>query len=309
MVKICLVGGAGFIGSALMKQLAETGREVHVVDINPIPEAVNGVHYHPLNVQDDQELVSLLAGMDEMVYLAHDGFPAIHNVDPEHEVKANVFYTVQLFRQLHKTSLKKIIYFSSGGAVYGHTDKTKLKETDETTPVSSYGIAKLAVEKYLRIFYETNGLPVITVRPSNAYGPGQIPFRGQGFVATAVKLIQLNRPVAVFGKKGTIRDYLYIDDLTSAVIGLLDKGNSGETYNIGTGTGHSNLDVIRMMERIAKKRHIKIELKREPKRPFDVNYNVLDSTKLTQTTGWKPATSLEEGMEKTWKWLEGRFGK
>ncbi|RLD74133.1 MAG: epimerase [Bacteroidetes bacterium] len=306
-LKCCIIGGSGFIGSRLIKLLVEKGREIHVVDINPMPEVVNGVHYHPINVQDDKELLVLLSGMDEMVYLAHDGFPALHNVDPEHEVKVNIFYTVQLFRQLHKTSLKKIIYFSSGGAVYGHTDKAKLKETDETAPVSSYGIAKLAMEKYLQIFYETNGLPIITVRPSNAYGPGQIPFRGQGFVATAIKRVQQNKPITIFGKEGTIRDYLYIDDLVAATVGLLDKGKTGETYNIGTESGHSNLEVIRMMEQVAEKQHIKVVLNREPRRPFDVNFNVLDSTKLTQTTGWKPATSLEEGIEKTWEWLEGRF--
>ncbi|OQX75402.1 MAG: hypothetical protein B6D64_11690 [Bacteroidetes bacterium 4484_276] len=307
MTKICLVGGAGFIGSSLIRPLINTDREVHVVDVNPLPEAIDEAHYHLLNIQDDRELVALLAGMDEIIYLAHDGFPAMHHVDPEHEVKSNVFYTVQLFRQLHNTSLKRIIYFSSGGAVYGHTNKTKLKETDETAPVSSYGIAKLAVEKYLRIFYETNGLPVITVRPSNAYGPGQVPFRGQGFVATAIKLIQQNKPVTVFGKEGTIRDYLYIDDLVTAVMGLLDKGKAGETYNIGTGTGHSNLEVIRMIELVAKKQYIKVALNREPKRPFDVNYNVLESTKLKNTAGWAAKIPLEEGIEKTWHWLAGRF--
>ncbi len=307
MRKICLIGGSGFIGSSLINPLLASGREVHVVDIKQLKQKHPEVQFYKLNVQDAKELTALLSGMDELIYLAHEGTPALHNIDPEHEVKANVFFTVQLFRQLQKTALRKIIYFSSGGAIYGHTNELRLKETDITKPVSSYGIAKLSVEKYLQMFYSSLGLPIICVRPSNAYGPGQLPFQGQGFIATAIKLAQQKEPVTIFGKEGTIRDYLYIDDLVSATIGLLEKGKNGEIYNIGTGIGHSNMEVIRIIEQVSHKHHIKIALNEKPRRPFDVNYNVLDSTKLKETIRWEPKINLRTGIEETWDWLFNKF--
>lgn len=302
-----MIGGSGFIGNSLIKPLLDSGREVHIVDIKQPLVPNNNIQFHQLNIQDAGELIKLLSEMDEMIYLAHEGFPALHSADPEFEIKANIFYTIQLLRQLNKTNLQKIIYFSSGGAVYGNTDKLKLKETDETTPVSSYGIAKLSVEKYIRIFYKSSGLPIISVRPSNAYGPGQAPFKGQGFIATAIKLAQQQNPITIYGKEGTIRDYLYIDDLVNAIIRLLEYGKIGETYNIGTGIGYSNLSVIKLITEIAQKNNIRLQIKKETERPFDVNYNVLDSNKLKTETGWEPETDLKSGIEKTWKWLADKY--
>jgi len=141
------------------------------------------------------------------------------------------------------------------------------------------------------------------------YGPGQLPFKGQGFIATAIKLVQQRKSVAVYGKEGTIRDYLFIKDIATAVVGLLNEGKRGETYNIGTGIGYSNMDVLNMIGRVALKNDIEIQIKTEPERPFDVNYNVLDSKKLMKTTHWRPGMDLSTGIELTWNWLSERYNE
>ncbi len=148
----------------------------------------------------------------------------------------------------------------------------------------------------------TKGLDVICVRPSNPYGLAQKPFVGQGFVATAMALGLQQKPVTVYGTQGTIRDYIYIEDLIKAMFVAFDKGKSGEVYNIGSSIGRSNLDVVQAITALLKDAEIDVRIDYAPARPFDVKKNILDCKKM-HSLGWCPNVGFDEGLQKTLQWL------
>ncbi len=153
------------------------------------------------------------------------------------------------------------------------------------------------------MFFQTKKLPVIILRPGNAYGPGQKPFSGQGFVATAVASILSQKDVTIFGKTGAIRDYVYVDDLAIGILRTLNRGKVGEIYNLGSGVGNSNLEIVNHLKPLAKSNGLTLTIKNLPRRPFDVRINILDSAKIKQDTGWQPVTSLSQGLKQTWDWF------
>ena len=154
------------------------------------------------------------------------------------------------------------------------------------------------------MFHLTHKLPVIIVRPGNAYGVGQLPYLGQGFVSTAIASLVDNRTISIFGKEGTIRDYVYVEDVAEGIIAALEHGEAGQCYNIGTGKGTSNLEII---EAIKQKLGLPGNSPRviiKSSRSFDVQGNVLNCGKLAKVSGWKPLVGLEEGLEKTIAWIK-----
>lgn len=300
-MKTCLIGGAGFIGTALSDLLILKGREVAIIDlrkpVNLSPEVtfIEGDY-------GDRALLKRLSEFDEVILLAYSSVPKTSFEDPLSDVADNLPSVLKFLESASKSRLKKIIIVSSGGTIYGKVKNLPINEEHPTNPLSPYGITKLAIEKYVGMFQELKGLPAIIVRPGNAYGPGQKPFMGQGLIATAIACVLEGKEITLFGNR-TIRDYIYISDLAEGIFSVLDKGEVGECYNIGTGVGTSNKDIINVITKLAKNKILMPIVKINPPRNFDVPTNVLDSSKLTKKTDWKPAISFEEGIEKTWKWF------
>ena len=137
----------------------------------------------------------------------------------------------------------------------------------------------------------------LCLRPSNPYGLGQVPFRGQGFIATALALIEQRKAIPVFGAVGTIRDYLAVEDLVKGIVAAMNHGQLGQAYNIGSGIGRSNVDVLNILGPIVAKHGYEVRIEQLPARPFDVAANVLDSSKLTKISGWKPQIDFQNGLE------------
>jgi UDP-glucose 4-epimerase len=178
-----------------------------------------------------------------------------------------------------------------------------INEEHPTDPISPYGITKLTIEKYGLMFHRLTGLPVVIVRPGNAFGPGQIPEAGQGFVATAIARVLSNREVTIYGQEGTVRDYVHVTDIARGIISALEHGQPGCCYNIGTGIGKSNLDVLRTIEPLASPRGRRIELRVDERRGFDAPVNILDSARLKEVSGWTPQVPFDAGIEETWNCL------
>ena len=153
------------------------------------------------------------------------------------------------------------------------------------------------------MFYKLKDLPIVCVRPGNAYGVRQRPFTGQGFIATAIASIMNHKEIVLFGETGTIRDYIYVTDIANGIIAALEHGKPGVCYNIGSGVGRSNKDILDAIYPFAKSVGLKPRVKILPLRQFDVPVNVLDSTKIIQETGWENTVSFHEGIEKTWRWF------
>lgn len=198
--------------------------------------------------------------------------------------------------------LRRIAVVSSGGTIYGKAKSLPITEKHSTNPISPYGITKLAVEKYALMFGNHHDLPIVILRPANAFGEGQAPFTGQGFIATAMASIIKNKEVVLFGESGMIRDYIHASEIAAAIVASIEKGKPGVCYNIGSGVGRSNKEVLDHIYPLALASGFKPVLKVLPARKFDVPANVLDSSKLTHDTGWEPVLPFKKGIERAWDW-------
>jgi UDP-glucose 4-epimerase len=307
IVNTLVIGGAGYIGSHLVSQLVATGRQITVLgrSVTPHYELPEDIDY----IQGDfaqLELISqLLDTHQEVIHLAYATVPNTSFENPLADLLQNLQQTVQLFSEMADRGAK-LILVSSGGMVYGEAEELPIRETHPTRPISPYGATKLTLESYAYLYAKTHGLQFICVRPSNAYGSGQRPFIGQGFIATAIESSLQGSPIKVFGPCGTIRDYLYVSDIASGIISALKHGRLSETYNIGSGIGLSNLDVIESITPLMREIGCQLLVEHQLERPFDVKANVLDSTKLQIDTGWRPQIGFLEGLVTTRDWLIGR---
>jgi len=254
------------------------------------------------DIGDEQFVRSLMIGCDEVIDLAYSTVPKTSFEDPVHDVLANLPSSVTLIKVACECKLRRFVLVSSGGTVYGNAAYLPIDEFHLTNPVSPYGITKLAVEKYALMFHHLSSLPVVIVRPGNPFGPNQLGNLGQGFIASAIFALLNNKQVNIFGERGTVRDYIYIDDLAEGLVAALNHGIVGEVYNIGTGIGSDNKEVLEAIVKISDKSTYPLNLVIQPKRPFDVAANVLSSAKLTYSSGWKSKTSINVGLKKTWAW-------
>jgi UDP-glucose 4-epimerase len=306
-LRTLLVGGGGFIGSHLALFLARKGnRQLVVIGRSEYPRfpLPSNVTYIQGDSGDIKFIDNILEKCDEVVDLSYGTVPKTSFDDPVHDVLTNLPASVSLLHQACRRKLRRFLLVSSGGTVYGNADYLPIDESHPTNPVSPYGITKLALEKYTLMFNKLEGLPAIIVRPGNPYGPNQLGNLGQGFVGAAMHATLQHMPVSVFGERGTVRDYVYIDDLVAGIAGALDYGRVGETYNIGTGIGLDNLAVLDVLHKVAKHSGHEVYIEKLPSRAFDVEANVLSSARLTYISGWRPLIEFEEGLARTWSWAK-----
>lgn len=300
-----VVGGGGFIGSHFVRLLRTRGaRNVIVVGRGPKPRFIlpDDVSYVQGDVADPAFIDSLLGHCDEVVDLAYATVPKTSFEDPVNDVLVNLPATVSLLRQASRYPLRRVLLVSSGGTVYGNATRLPIDESHPTNPVSPYGITKLAAEKYALLFHGLENLPVVIVRPGNPYGPNQLGNLGQGFVGAAMLGTLRREPVSLFGERGTIRDYVFIEDLAEGLLAALDHGQVGEVYNIGTGIGLDNRAVLEALDSVVRPSGYSVDVQIHPSRAFDVAANVLSSARLTYVSGWRPQTDFNTGLAKTWRW-------
>ncbi|MBK5275240.1 MAG: GDP-mannose 4,6-dehydratase [Desulfuromonadales bacterium] len=300
----CVIGGNGFIGSYLVPLLIASGRIVTVVDRAPFStiNLIENMRYVQADYNDEKFLLRILIDVDEVIDLAYATVPKTSFDDPVNDILTNLPPMVKLLEVACSIGLNKVVLVSSGGTVYGRAQELPLKEDHPTNPISPYGITKLAIEKYAFMYHELKSLPVLCVRPGNAYGARQRPFSGQGFVATAIASILQRKVLNLFGPTGTIRDYIHVEDIANGILAALQYGKTGSCYNIGTGIGMSNKDILDALLPAATSAGFDISVSILPPRNFDVPVNILDSTKLKNETGWEPKVAFEEGIKKTWEW-------
>ncbi|MES2363876.1 MAG: NAD-dependent epimerase/dehydratase family protein [Pseudomonadota bacterium] len=305
-----MIGGAGFLGSHLVSALRGTGRDVLVVGRSD-REAVtlpSGVVYLQGDIQNRTFIAGALQGVDELVDLAYSSVPKTSFENPIQDIVDNLPGSVALFDVASGLNLRKMVFVSSGGTVYGEALQLPVAETHPTNPISPYGITKLALEKYAQLYHRMRQLPVLCVRPSNPYGEGQKPYVGQGFIATAMASMLSGQEIRVFGQQGTVRDYIYVEDVAQALVCALDLGLPGESYNIGSSVGRSNLEVLNEISRVALASGIQPKITHVEPRSFDVAANVLDVEKLQALSGWQPKTGFAEGIARTWDWYGRNAG-
>lgn len=299
-----IVGGAGFIGTHLVSLLKATGREVTVLGRRSKPTYSNPMDCE--YVQGDYRQVDLIRNLvdahDEIIHLAYATPPNTSFDSPFADLCDNLEPSINLFIEIAQRN-KKLFLVSSGGTVYGQAKKLPISEDHPTLPISSYGLTKLAIENYARLISITHGLKYVCIRPSNAYGIGQIPFSGQGFVSTAIASAICGKPIFIYGQVGCIRDYINVADLARGIISVIISGKLYETYNIGSGIGMSNMEVLQYIKPHLLEVGFNLNLEIKPERKFDVIENVLDICKINRDTGWAPTISFHEGVTATRDWL------
>lgn len=303
-ISTLLIGGSGFIGTNLVPLLLAAGRQVTVLGRKQLAQSgiLNGVNYVAGDFADRDLIGQLLDTHHEVVHLAYATVPNTSFENPLRDLLQNLPPTEELFSEVAARG-RKLLLVSSGGTVYGQSVALPIREDHPTKPISPYGVTKLTLENYAYLYGMTHGLKYLCVRPANAYGAGQQPFIGQGFVSTAMASAMRGQPIQIYGQTGTVRDYIYVSDLASGILSVLDKGRLSETYNIGSGKGYTNLEVIQAMKPLMQEIGASIKVEHLPERSFDVKVNVLDSSKLHEHTGWRPAVEFGHGLCLTREWL------
>ncbi len=303
----CLVlGGGGFMGMHLCKALLERGYPVRVFE-RPVVESLaverarDPIEWVYGDFANRTDVAAAVAGCDIIFHLISTTLPKNSNDNPLYDVETNLGGTLGMLEAARAAGASRIIFVSSGGTVYGIPKEIPISESHPTDPICSYGITKLAIEKYLHLYHRLHGLDYLVLRIANPYGEGQRPDAAQGAVAVFLNRAIKGHAIEVWGDGNVVRDYLYIGDVVEALIRSIDYRGDRRIMNLGSSRGHSVNELLKDIEDLTGRR---IERIYSEARPFDVPINVLDSTKARDLLGWEPRVSLREGLARTLRWLE-----
>lgn len=298
---VLVIGAGGFIGRRVTRMLAETGASVTGFDVFQ-PEDLNGADkWHVGNVDDEALLAAVLAGVDTVIYLASGSLPATANHDLTREIASHVAITVKAAELSEAAGVRRFVFASSGGTVYGQDSDRPLTEDSGTFPRNAYGASKISIEHYLSVLGRLRSMKTISLRLSNPYGPGQMANRNQGFVAAAMQHAFDEAELSIWGDGTVVRDFIYVDDVVEAFIACLSYEGPSDVFNIGSGQGVSLNEMLHAV-RISTGKAVRVAY--EADRAIDVKVNILDVAKAATRLGWRPEVSLNEGLAltKTW-WL------
>jgi UDP-glucose 4-epimerase len=301
---VLILGGNGFIGTALSDRLRGEGRLVTVLDPMPPRDPSHREYWIPGKLEDIQLCDKVLRPGMAVVHLAWSSLPEPSNRDPYGDLASNLLPTVRWLEACAEAKVAKVVFISSGGTVYGIPRGMPIREDHITDPICSYGIGKLAVEKYLSLYHHLRGLPFFVLRGSNVYGPGKDPFGKQGAINVFLGALARKETIHLWGDGKVVRDYLYISDLVDLIVRCLDGGSPDgpHIHNAGSGMGHSLREVLKEIQDVTGE---------EPRvawsegRKVDVPTNVLDITRARSEFGWSPRVTLRDGIRKTWEWIRG----
>jgi len=307
MARCLVVGGNGFIGSHLSERLLREGYEVAVLDrfksgVNNLWEISGQIEIFRGSYLDQELLRTAMKGMDYVFHYASSTTPATSIADPVYEIESNLLGSVRLLQIARDEGVKKVIFPSSGGTIYGEPKRLPVREEDCALPSNPYAISKWAVERYLHHFHELYGLDYLILRYSNPYGERQSPYGKQGVIPIFLNRIKHNQRPVIYGDGSMVRDYIYINDIIDATSILFESVIKDKVFNVGSGIGVSLNEIIKTMYSI---------LGEEIRPIYEINSSrtyvtsiVLDIAKIETKTGWKPSTSIEEGIRKTWIWIK-----
>lgn len=303
-MRCVILGGAGFLGRHVGKAMAQAGYEVWSVDRAEVAPAGSAPWLAGQVVEDfaDVDAWSARVGQaDVVVHLASTTVPATANADPVGDAQANLVGSLRLIQALGaRASPPRVLFASSGGAVYGVPQAVPLDEDHPTVPLGAYGVTKMAIEHHLRIAEAQCGLESRVLRLSNPYGEWQRPQGVQGVIAVFAHRALMGQPLDVWGDGSVVRDFVYAADVGRAFVAAAAHQGPSRVFNVGEGSGHSVNHIIRTLEHLLGRT---VERRRHPARPFDPPINVLDIRRARDELGWQPTVALEEGMAKTLEWL------
>lgn len=305
-MKCLVLGGGGFMGSHLSRALLEHAHAVRIFERPNLKAAEALPHRKDCewlegDFLNEGDVVRAIAGCDMIFHLISTTLPKSSNDNPIYDVESNTVSTLRLLEAARKAGVRKVLFASSGGTVYGIPKEVPIKESHPTDPVCSYGISKLAIEKYLHLYRELHGLDYCVLRIGNPYGEGQRPTAAQGAVAVFLNKALHGEVIEIWGDGTVTRDYIYVGDVVQAFLRAMGYSGEHRLFNIGAGEGRSLNDLIGAIESLVGRPVARRYL---PGRSFDVPTNVLDISRAKAFLGWRPETPFYAGLSQTFKWLE-----
>ncbi|MFR4683457.1 MAG: NAD-dependent epimerase/dehydratase family protein [Anaerobutyricum hallii] len=311
-MKILLLGAAGFIGTNLTIELAKkTEDEITLVDrskafFKPIVSMdLKNVHILEADLTVDMDFDSILKDQEVVYHLVSTTVPTTSNQHISQELVSNVIFSANLFEACIRCGVKKVVFVSSGGTVYGKEVDCPLKEKTATNPISSYGVQKITIEKLLYLYRYMYGLDYRIIRLANPYGPYQRPNGVLGAVTTFTYKALKGDEITVYGDGSVVRDFIYIDDAIRAIMKIVNGENKHRTFNLGCGYGTS---IKQVLETIEKALGIKLNVSYLEGRKVDVPVNYLDISRYEKYYGALNPISLEDGIRKTADFMKKEYG-
>jgi len=303
--RVLVLGGAGFIGRSLCHALALSGAGVRCFDRKEsggegfVQSHPGAVEWMAGDFSDARRLREAVDGMDYVFHLISTTIPETSNKDLSHDLTSNVDSTLALLEAAREAEIKKILFISSGGTVYGIPRTVPIPEHHDTNPLCGYGIHKLAIEKYLYLYHYNHGLDYSILRLSNPYGTAQISDRPQGVIGKFIYKALRKEPLEIWGDGSVVRDYVYIDDIMDAFLRALTYQGQEKIFNVASGEGHSLTDIIALIEGAA---GYSLDVSFSASRHVDVPLNVLDISRIKTELGWIPETAMETGIGKLFEY-------
>ncbi len=303
----CLVlGGGGFLGGHIVEALQDEGLQVRIFDRVPRRATAARIdattEWYEGDFGNRGDVAAALEDCDVAFHLVATTLPRSSNEDPIHDLESNLVPTVRFLAEAVECGVKKVVFASSGGTVYGIPQSVPIPESHSTKPLCSYGIHKLAIEQYLHLYHSLYGLRYCVLRLANPFGERQRSDASQGAVAVFLDQALRGDEITVWGDGCAVRDYVYVGDVARAFCLAATSEAAADVFNVGSGEGHSVNDLIAAIEvllgRTVSRRYSK-------GRAFDVPVNVLDIGTAKTVLGWQPQVTFADGLERTLRWLQG----
>lgn len=311
--KVLVTGGAGFIGSHVADAFIARGDRVWIVDDLSsgreanIPKQAEFVRAS-INDKAAAELFEKVGGFDIVSHHAAQLDVRKSVEDPRHDARINIDGLLNLTEAAVRTKVRRILFVSSGGVIYGEPEQRPTVETAPKEPLSPYGVTKLASEYYLNYYAQVHGLEYASLRYSNVYGPRQNPHGEAGVIAIFCDKLVEGAPITIYGDGLQTRDYIYVGDVVAANMILADLDMPASTnldqraFNVGTGVEAS---VVELAEELMRAAQITVPIRHEPERRGELRHSCLDASRL-RATGWEPKQTLREGLRITYDFISNR---
>ncbi|MBW4523524.1 MAG: SDR family NAD(P)-dependent oxidoreductase [Scytolyngbya sp. HA4215-MV1] len=310
-MKIVIFGGGGFIGAAIADQLLKDGHQLRIFERPRVPPyreftAEESVEWVTGDLMSSSEVTEAVEGVDVVLHLVSTTLPKTSNDDPIYDVQTNLVATLQMLNAMVAKKVGKIVFISSGGTVYGSPKYLPIDESHPTDPQVSYGVTKLAIEKYLLIYQNLHGIKANILRVTNPYGERQRVETAQGAVGVFLSRALQDKPLDIWGDGSVTRDYIYVGDVATAFAKAVTYDGEHSVFNISSASGTSLNELIGVIEGVTGK---SIARNYSPGRAFDVPTSILDNSLAQQELDWQPSTSLEDGVAKTCAWMRKALSK